>query len=78
MKQINNQFVVGTAAKIGSLLFLLWGVLHVWVGFEGIHQYLTNGTQGLWNVVIGGVNAPRAVFQHAADAVTAHARGNYC
>ena len=82
MKQINNQLAVGAIAKIGSLLFVLWGVLHVWVGFEGVHQYLTNGTQGLWSGVIGGINAPRAVFQHTADTVTAHAQGqlllNFC
>jgi hypothetical protein len=60
----------------------LWGVLHIWVGFEGVHQYLTGDTQGLWNMLLGGSHAPRSEFQHATDAVTAHAQGqlllNFC
>jgi len=74
MKQINEQDVLGMAAKIGAILFALWGVLHIWVGYEGIHQYLAGGTEGMWNMVIGGVNAPRAAFQHTTDAITAHAQ----
>lgn len=70
------------AAKIGAWLFVLWGILHIWVGYEGIHQYLTNGTPGLWNAVIGGGNVPRAAFVHSTDAVTAFAHGqlllNFC
>lgn len=73
---------VGTAAKIGAVLFVLWGVLHIWVGYEGAHQYLTNGVHGLWELVIGGSNAPRTAFQHTTDAVTAHAQAqlllNFC
>lgn len=72
----------GTAAKAGALLFLLWSVLHIWVGFEGIHQYLTQGTPGLWNLVIGGSLVPRSAFQHTPDATTAFAQGqlllNFC
>lgn len=82
MENINQKAVAGSAAKIGALLFVFWGVLHVWVGYEGVHQYLSNGTQGLWNIVIGGSNAPRTAFQHTADLVTAHAQGqlllNFC
>jgi hypothetical protein len=50
------------------------GVLHIWVGYEGVHQYLIGGAQGLWNIMIGGVNAPRAAFQHTTDAIKAHAQ----
>jgi len=79
MKERN---VVSTAAKIGALLFFLWGVLHIWVGYEGVHQYLSSGAHGLWNFLIGGSNAPRAAFQHATEAVTAHAQAqlllNFC
>lgn len=71
-----------TAAKMGALLFLLWGVLHIWVGYEGIHQYLTGGPQGQWNMIIGGSHAPRGAFNHATDALTARAHGqlllNFC
>ena len=73
---------VGSAAKVGAWLFVLWGVLHIWVGFEGIHQYLVNGTPGLWNIMVGGSNAPRADFVHTTDAITAFAQGqlllNFC
>ena len=72
----------GPAAKAGALLFLLWSILHIWVGFEGVHQYLTQGTQGLWNLVIGGSQVPRNAYQHTQDAVTAFAQGqlllNFC
>lgn len=73
---------LGIAAKVGAWLFVLWGILHVWVGYEGIHQFLTNGTSGLWNIVIGGSNAPRASYVHATDGITAFAQGrlllNFC
>ena len=73
---------IGIAAKVGAWLFVLWGILHIWVGYEGIHQYLSNGTPGLWNIVVGGSNAPRAAFVHTTDAITAFAQGqlllNFC
>ena len=82
MNEMNERHAVGIAAKIGAVLFVLWGVLHIWVGYEGVHQYFTNGTQGLWNLVIGGSKVPRSVFVHAADLVTAYAHGqlllNFC
>lgn len=82
MDNMNKRNVAGTAAKLGALLFTLWGVLHVWVGCEGIHQYLSNGTQGLWNIVIGGSKVPRPAFVHTADPATAYAHGqlllNFC
>ena len=82
MKQVSNQNTTGTAAKVGAALFFLWAVLHIWVGYEGVYQYLSSGTQGQWNMVIGGSNAPRAAFQHSTDAMTAHAQGqllvNFC
>jgi hypothetical protein len=77
-----TQLSPGPAAKVGAWLFVLWGILHIWVGYEGIHQYLTNGTPGLWNIVVGGGNAPRAAFVHTTDAITAFAQGqlllNFC
>lgn len=73
---------IGFAAKVGAWLFVLWGILHIWVGYEGIHQYLSNGTPGLWNIVVGGSKAPLAAFVHTTDAITAFAQGqlllNFC
>ncbi|MEI6291120.1 MAG: hypothetical protein WCP19_11870, partial [Chloroflexota bacterium] len=74
MEKKNENNFLGMAAKIGAILFALWGILHIWVGYEGVHQYLASGAPGLWNIVIGGVNAPRAAFQHTTDALTAHAQ----
>ena len=82
MKTTIPKPMVGAAAKLGAALFFLWGILHIWVGYEGIHQYLTNGTPGLWNIVVGGSNAPRAAFVHTTDTITAFAQGqlllNFC
>jgi len=38
-----NQTASDRATKIGAMLFALWGVLHLWVGYEGVHQYLDGG-----------------------------------
>lgn len=82
MEPMTGHRGVGSAAKIGACLFGVWGVLHLWVGIEGVYQYLTSGTHGMWNFLIGGSHAPRAAFQHATDAVTAHAQEqlllNFC
>ena len=80
--QIKERQIVGKAAKIGAILFILWAVLHLWVGFEGIHQYLTGGATGLWNMLTGGTNAPHDAFKHTTDALTANAQAhlilNFC
>lgn len=47
MKDESSTREVGRAAKAGAWLFALWGMLHVWVGAEGLHQYLRSGTTGL-------------------------------
>ena len=82
MQKENLRFEVGLPAKIGGWLFALWGVLHVWVGAEGIHQYLTTGTSGLWNMLIGGRAVAREAFVHATDPITLFAQGqlilNFC
>ena len=64
-----------TMTKAGAALFLLWGILHIWVGFEGLHQYLTAGTAAQWNMLIGGRAMPREAFQPATDAATLFAQG---
>ena len=86
MNEIINQTkqgkIIGKAAKAGAVLFTLWAVLHLWVGFEGIHQYLTSGAPGLWNMLTGGSAAPRETFQHATNGMTANAQAhlilNFC
>jgi len=82
MKPSVEQQVAGRMAKIGAGLFFLWAVLHIWVGYEGVHQYLSSGTQGQWSMVIGGAKASRDAFQHSTDALTAYAHGqllvNFC
>jgi hypothetical protein len=64
-----------TMTKAGAALFLIWGILHIWVGFEGLHQYLTTGTAGQWNMLIGGSAMPREAFQFATDAATLFVQG---
>ena len=72
MSQVSHPTGVDLPAKIGAILFALWGVLHLWVGYEGVHQYLASGAQGLWKMLTGGRNAPHEAFQHATDALTAN------
>ena len=82
MKNITEKNAIGKAVKIGAGLFGLWGVLHIWVGYEGIHQYIIDGAPGLWNTMTGGSNAPHSAFQHTTDAVTANVQAhlllNFC
>ncbi len=82
MQKEKSLFEIGLSAKIGGWLFAFWGVLHVWVGAEGIHQYLTNGTPGLWNMLIGGRVVARDAYIHATDPTTMFAQGqlilNFC
>ena len=82
MNDRNAPASVRWPAKVGAGLFVLWGVLHVWVGAEGVRQYLTAGTPGLWGLLTGGHAVPRAAFVHATDPVTLFAQGqlvlNFC
>ena len=66
---------VGKAAKAGAGLYLLWAILHLWVGAEGFRQFL-RGVRGQWEMLIGGPHAPREAFQHATDAMTANVHGH--
>ena len=82
MEPINGNAKAGISAKIGAMLFVMWSLLHIGVGYAGIRPYLTAGTPGLWNMFIGGIHAPRAAFQHATDPDTAYAQSqlllNFC
>jgi uncharacterized membrane protein (DUF2068 family) len=70
------------ALVISAIIWIFWGTLHIWVAAEGVHQYLTGGTKGLWNMVIGGSQVPRAAFKHTTSPVTAYAHAqlilNFC
>ncbi len=76
----NNK--VKVAAKIGAYLFILWGILHIWVGFEGSHQYIASGASGQWDMLLGGKNAPHSEFQHSNDPLTQNVHSklllNFC
>ena len=76
MATMSERPVAGLAAKAGAALWALWGVLHIWVGVEGAHQYAAGGTRALMTMFLGGRNAPVAAYQHAADAVTANVQGH--
>ena len=67
---------LGLAAKVGAGLFALWGILHVWVGFEGAHQYIVSPASGQWRMFIGGINAPFGAFVFPTDPTTAHVHAN--
>ena len=80
--QNDGQPMVGKMAKAGALFLALWGILHVWVGYEGLNRYFTRDIGGMWEMVAGGQNAPRALIQVTNDAMTAnlqkHLLLNFC
>lgn len=82
MKYTIQGATVGAEGKLGAALFFLCSILHIWGRYYSVHQYLSNGTPGLWTIVVGGGNAPRAAFVHTTDAITAFAQGprilNFC
>jgi hypothetical protein len=67
---------LGLAGKVGAALFALWGILHLWVGFEGAHQYILSPADGQWQMFIGGSNAPFSTFVFPTDPTTAHVHAN--
>ena len=64
------------AGKVGAGLFALWGLLHLWVGFEGLHQYIVSPADGQWRMLIGGSRAPFSAFAFPTDPTTAHVHAN--
>jgi hypothetical protein len=51
---------IGTLAKIGSILFVLWGILHIWVPYNGFKEYYEKGNG--FDMLIGGKNVPKNEF----------------
>jgi hypothetical protein len=82
MKILRSHPLLSTAGKIGVWLLVYWGVLHIWVGAEGVNQYLRDAPRGLWEMLIGGSVVTRQAFQHATDPVTLFAHSqlliNFC
>ncbi|WP_457488661.1 hypothetical protein [Tardiphaga sp. P5_C10] len=62
--------------KIGAAIFALWGILHLWVGGEGLRLYFASPAQDQWRMFIGGAKAPFEAFQFPVDPVTAHVHAN--
>ena len=72
-----------TAVKLGAILFLVWGILHIWVLYDGVEHYVSReGVKGQWNALIGGAKVPRNSFQHADNESTKFAHSqlilNFC
>jgi hypothetical protein len=67
--------------QLGSILFFLWGVLHLWVGYAGLENYFY-GLAAQWGMLAGGVNVPRGALVIPADGPTALAQSqlliNFC
>ena len=61
------------AAKIGAGLFVIWSVLHIWVGAEGIRQFAGGDIAGFWAMLTGGAAAPRHLVQVPTDPLTINA-----
>ena len=72
-----NQKVLNNAIKIGSVAYIIWGVLHIYVGFIGISQYITDPNKGLWSALIGGEKMPVEKFQFATDPMTLKVTANF-
>ena len=74
--------LVRSPAKIGAGLFLLWSILHIYVGVAGAVEYFTGTITSQWTMLIGGANAPISGFQFPADVLTANAQShlilNFC
>ena len=64
-----------TITRTAAALWGIWGVLHLWVLFEGLNRYLTSGTAGQWNMLIGGSAVPRDAFKMATDTATLFGHG---
>ena len=69
-------------ARIGAGFFVLWSVLHIYVGVLGLQQFFGGNIIAQWTSLIGGANAPVTQFQFPADALTINAQShlilNFC
>lgn len=75
--KIENGGKLNTAIKIGSIAYVIWGILHIYVGYIGISQYTTDPNKGLWSALIGGDKMPIDQFQFASDPMTLKVTANF-
>lgn len=68
---------LNTAVKIGSIAYVIWGILHLYVGYMGISQYIIDPDRGLWSSLIGGDKMPVEKFQFATDPMTLKVHANF-
>ena len=76
VEHLDKAVGLGVAGKVGAGLFGLWGILHLWIGFEGLHQYIVSPVNGQWRMLIGGKAAPVRAFAFPTDPLTAHVHAN--
>ena len=71
-----------TFTKLGSGLFLLWSILHIYVGVKGIINFFTKNLADQWKLLIGGNKVPFSDFIVPQDATTAYGQShlilNFC
>ncbi len=81
MSQLNSKSTIGLAAKLGSILFLVWSVLHIYVGIAGILAFFGGTTDTQFQMLFSGTNAPWSAIHLPTDGVTrnalSHLFGNF-
>ncbi len=75
--KIEGQNRLNTAVKIGGIAYIIWGILHLYVGYMGISQYIIDPDKGLWSALIGGEHMPIEKFQFATDPMTLKVTANF-
>ncbi|KAJ3297242.1 hypothetical protein HDU79_004366 [Rhizoclosmatium sp. JEL0117] len=63
---------VHIATKIGAVLFLIWGILHLWVPYDAFHNFHEGGLEKAVLGIAGGPNSPLDKVQVPTDAATAN------
>jgi hypothetical protein len=58
--------------NFGALLFFVWGVLHIWVGYEGLQQFLNGDIKSIWGMFLGGENGSKNLFVYTDNILTAN------
>jgi hypothetical protein len=76
-EQYFSEQPVAPVAKVGAGLFALWGILHSWVGYEGLKLYFAEGLKKQWEFFVGGKNAPLSGFAFPTDPETMHVHANF-
>jgi len=66
-----------TAATIAAMTYMLWGVLHIYVGIDGLINYFGGGYMALMTAVLGGWHAPIDKFQFHTDQLTLEIMQNF-